>query len=178
MTGRFLKKLYVFDFDDTLVKTDARVRVTRATGEELTLTPREFIEFRSESGDSFDFSQFDVLINPREIEWTCDIARGVYTKHGPNALSVLTARGSHHPVQQFLHNIGTPGAEVAAIGTSDPAAKASWIDKKIVAHGVNHVEFFDDSHCNVNAVEALQERHPNVRIVTRHIVHRSPAYRK
>lgn len=178
MHGTHIKKLYVFDFDDTLVKTDACVKVTRSCGETIVLTPQEFIHFKQEPGDIFDFSQFDVLINPREISWTCDIARGVYAKHGPHALSILTARGLRTPIEEFLHTIGTPGIDVGAVGTSDPEVKASWIDKKIRHHNIKHVEYFDDSHHNVLAVGALQKSHPNVNFIARHIVHRAPSYRK
>ena len=83
---------------------------------------------------------------------------------------ILTARSSPLPVQQFLRDAGLPDVEVIAVGTADPAAKADYISGRIEG-GVDHVEFFDDSHRNIRAVEALSALHPHARIVVRHVVH-------
>lgn len=171
------RKLYVFDFDDTLVKTDALVKITTARGKTFFLSPREFATYNPRPGDVYDFSQFDVLLNPREIKWTCDIMRGVYEKRGAAATAVLTARGHDVPVREFLHSINMIDVEVAAIGTSNPLAKAEWIDHKIKKYDLRHVEFYDDSHKNVSAINELRHHHPDVRIITRHIIHRSPKYK-
>ena len=86
---------------------------------------------------------------------------------------ILTARGSAEPVHQFLDDIGLPDIEVSALGDANPHMKALWIDGRIKRDGLDMVEFFDDSHKNIAAVKELKQLHPEVTIITRHIVHRN-----
>ena len=52
-------KLRIFDFDDTLVKTDARVIVTYPDGKEESLTPGEYAVHEIDEENEYDFSQFE-----------------------------------------------------------------------------------------------------------------------
>jgi len=167
------KKLRIFDFDDTLVKTDSMVYVTDAQGEEFALTPGEFAMYKPKEGDKFDYTDFQKLINPRAIKWTGKILDSVYSKHGPAGLVILTARSIAEPIRQFLDDAGYPDVEVIALNDANPQAKADWIDRKIVSDGLDVIEFFDDSSKHVAAVKRLQAKHPNVKIIARHIVHRA-----
>lgn len=164
-------KLRVFDFDDTLVQTDARVYVTNDSGVTV-MTPAEYAVYEPRQGDEFDYSEFQKLINPREIAWTLRIFRRVYDKCGASGVKILTARQSPAPASQFLEDAGMPGVEVIALGSSDPEDKASWIADKIASDDLSYVEFFDDSLKNVTAVENLKSKFPNVKIVSRHVMHK------
>lgn len=166
-----VKRLRIFDFDDTLVMTDARILVTDANGKEFTLTPGEFAVYDQQPGDIFDYSEFDDLINPRVITWTAKILQNVYDKYGAEGLVILTARGTSKPVTQFLSDIGLHDIEVKALGDADPKMKAKWIDRWITERGLEYVEFFDDSHKNIAAVRELKHLHPGVHVVVRHVVH-------
>lgn len=164
------KKLRVFDFDDTLVKTGSMIHVTNSEGVKFDLTPGEYAVYDPLPGDEFDYSDFSVLIDPREIVWTVKILRNIL-KYGGEVV-ILTARAAQAPVYQFLEDAGLPRIEVIALASSDPQKKANYIEKRIVEDGVKFVEFFDDSPKNVEAVEALNGKHPGVKIISRHIVHR------
>ena len=61
------KKLRVFDFDDTLVKSNSKVYVNNK-GKKKTLTPGQFAIYKKKSGDEFDFSDFDKVIEPKKIK--------------------------------------------------------------------------------------------------------------
>ncbi len=165
------KRLRVFDFDDTLVITDTHVWVTPESGDRFALTPGEFAVYDQKPGDVMDYSEFHHLINPRAITWMGRILRNVYDKYGPEGVIILSARSSDAPIIQFLNDAGMPGIEVHALGNSDPKAKAYWIDKWIRERGLDYVEFFDDSHKNVEAVKLLKHEHPEVHIVVRHVIH-------
>lgn len=166
-----LKRLRVFDFDDTLVVTDAKVWVTDAQGRRFALTPGEFAVYDKSPGDAFDYTEFQQLINPRAIAWTGRILRNVYDKYGPDGLVILSARSTPEPILQFLHDAGMDGIEVKALNNADPTVKAGWIDQWIRERDLDHVEFFDDSHKNIAAVKQLRHDHPEVHIVVRHVVH-------
>lgn len=164
------RKLRVFDFDDTLVKTGSMIHVTNAEGKKFDLTPGEYAVYDPLPGDDFDYSDFSVLIDPREIVWTVKILRNILRYGGE--VVILTARAAQAPVYQFLEDAGLPRIEVIALASSDPQKKANYIERRIVEDGVKFVEFFDDSPKNVEAVEALNGKHPGVKIISRHIVHR------
>jgi hypothetical protein len=166
------RKLWVFDFDDTLVKTDAVTHVTNTeTGEKFDLTPGEYAVYDRQPGDEFDYTDFEKLINPRPIVWVNRILHNVHVTHGSGALVVLSARSYDKPISQYLASIGLSDVEVATLNTAAPAAKAEWISARIERDGLTAVEFFDDSHKNVAVVEALRHQHPGVNIIARHIVH-------
>ena len=65
------KKLRVFDFDDTLVKSNSKVFVINK-GKKKTLTPGEFAIYKQKPGDEFDFSEFESnYINFRYLVSEC-----------------------------------------------------------------------------------------------------------
>lgn len=164
------RKLWVFDFDDTLVKTDCAVHVTNPDGSRFDLTPSEYAVYHKQSGQVFDYTDFRLLIRPRVINWTNQILCNVYQHHGAGRIVILSARTSAAPIHQFLVEIGLDGIEVAALNDSNPYAKAAWIAARIKRDNLDIIEFFDDSHRNVVAVAELQHMHPEVQIVARHIV--------
>jgi hypothetical protein len=67
--------------------------------------------------------------------------------------------------------IGLSDIEIANLGNTSAQLKADWISDRIERDGYEAVEFFDDSHKNVTAVNALRHRHPEVTVIARHIVH-------
>jgi sulfur carrier protein ThiS len=165
------KKLRVFDFDDTLVKTGSLIHVTSGTGERFDLTPGEFAVYVPDPGDDFDFSDFSRLVDPQAIKWTNQILRNILS--GGGEVVILTARTSEAPVHQFLEEAGLPPLEVIALANADPAKKAEYIASRIESDGFDVVEFFDDSYKNVEAVRALSGRYPGVKIIARHVVHKT-----
>jgi hypothetical protein len=164
------KKLRVFDFDDTLVKTGSMIHVTNGRGEKFDLTPGEYAVYEPRPDDDFDYSDFSVLIDPREIVWTGKILRNIIRTGGE--VVILTARRHQEPVYQFLEDAGLPAIDVIALASSDPQKKADYIEKRIVEDGIQFVEFFDDSPKNVEAVKKLNGKYPGVRVISRHIVSR------
>jgi len=163
-----LRKLRVFDFDDTLVKTSSLIHVSDALGRQFDLTPGEYAVYEPRMGDKFDYSDFSKLINPKEIKWTVKILRNVLTAGGEAV--ILTARGDAAPIQEFLNDAKLPVSQIVALGSSDPQAKADYIETRI-NEGINIVEFFDDSQKNIDAVSRLKIKYPDVKIITRHITH-------
>jgi hypothetical protein len=168
--GQRGRKLWVFDFDDTLVKTDANTHVTNGD-RKFDLSPAEYAVYDKQPGDQFDFTDFERLINPRAVKWVNRILHNVYQHHGPEAIVVLSARSYQEPIMQYLKSIGLDDVEIVALNTAVPAAKAAWVDARIKRDKLSTVEFFDDSPRNVTAIAALRQQHPGVMIVSRHIIH-------
>ena len=162
-----VRKLRIFDFDDTLVVTRSLIHVTTAAGEHFDLTPGEYAVYNKRPGDVMDYSDFSKLIDPQEIVWTGRILRNLVNKG--SEVVILTARARPEPIQQFLSDAGLPPLTVVALADSDPRKKAEYVVRRIETDNLDIVEFFDDSSKNVAAVAALQPLYPHTRILSRQV---------
>jgi hypothetical protein len=182
-------KLRVFDFDDTLAVTDADVTVTRPDGSTFVLLPSEYAvyepvaeynpatgEYINSKDEVFDFSEFDRLINPRQIEQVARIMQKVVDAEvrdgAGRKIAILTARAptAGMDIMDFIQNVLQIDAsmfELITLGTSDPQAKKRWIKDQIINLNIHDVLFFDDSVKNIVAVDELKAEHPEVNIITR-----------
>lgn len=167
------KTLRVFDFDDTLAKTNSKVAVTefdKATGamlgNEYFITPAEYAVFNVEVAPNypnkeykFDYREFAEVRDPKIIDFTFAILRSVVSKLREERSSpavILTARGheANKNIKTFLKsfNIDIP---VVTLNGSAPELKSGWIKTTMLSNDIPHVEFFDDSPLNVKAVADL-----------------------
>jgi phosphoserine phosphatase len=165
--------LYVFDFDDTLIKSTSKIRVRTESGKVIELTAAESSVYNSQPGDQFDYSAFHSKVEATPIQWTMNILSQVYADNGPGNVVILTARGNMQVVKDFMDDLGFTDIEIIALGTDSadtPMAKAAWISTRINDKEQN-VEFFDDSYKNVAAVRKLKQTHPGVEIKAHHVVH-------
>jgi hypothetical protein len=161
------KKLYIWDLDDTLVKTNSKVHIKKASGEMLDLNPAEYAVYEKEPGDEFDYSDFQGLKDPKAIRWTTNILKLVIAKHGTDSAVILTARGSEEPAREFFRLNDIPEIPIVALGNSDPEMKAQWIKMVAMKFGYKEIEFFDDSTKNIAAVQRLKV--PGVKIIARKV---------
>ena len=149
-----IKKLRIFDLDDTLFETEAKVIVISSDGTSREITPAEYAVYEPQSGDKFDFSQFQTLINPTLIR---SIGKRFYkivtSSNGDRKTVILTARGSEAAphIKDIIRKYFRVNIEVVTLGTGDPMAKANWILNKIQNEGYNDIFFVDDSSKNILA---------------------------
>lgn len=159
-----VKKVRIFDFDDTLVKTDSYVYITKADGTKLKITPGEYATYEEQPGDQFDFSDFSKVTNPKLIKQNVDLLRQ-QVREGKKVV-ILTARKDYLPIKQFFQKMKlTP--YVVALGSSDPVKKADYIEE-LIGRGYNDIAFMDDSEKNVLAVSALRNKYPDVKFTLQH----------
>ena len=159
------KKLRVFDFDDTLVKSNSKVYVINK-GKKKTLTPGQFAIYNKKSGDEFDFSDFDKVIEPKQIKSMFKVFKNIYKASGSRRLTILTARAAYKPVRKFLKDVGFTDVYVVALGDSNPQKKADWVQSQI-QKGYNDILFLDDSPKNVKVVKKLKQKYPNIKMDAR-----------
>jgi hypothetical protein len=167
------KKLRVFDFDDTLVKTHSFIYIKHGDGKKSKLTPGEYAVYEPKSDDQFDFSDFEQVKQPQEIKGVTKLLKTVAKSEGERKVVILTARSAYKPVKDYLQDIGLEGIYVVALADADPQKKADWIEDKI-KRGYNDVFFIDDSHKNVTAVGKLKEKYPNIKMKVQHVKHEVP----
>lgn len=156
------KKLRVFDFDDTIVKTNSFIYITHKDGKKSKLTPGEYAVYEPKVGDQFDFSDFESVNEPKELRQTTKVLKRFVQSEGERKIVILTARAAYKPVKEYLKDIGFSGIYVVALGDANPEKKAEWIEDKIKS-GYTDVFFMDDSHKNVTAVGNLKKKYPNVK---------------
>lgn len=149
------KRLRVFDFDDTLVKTTSFIYVTQSNGKKLKLTPGQYAVYNEKPGDEYDFSDFSKVQNPHEIKKTTNVLRRIIDKN--ETTFILTARSAYKPIRQYLQDIGVPSNKfyVVALASNNPKDKADWIENMIDTKGYDDVYFADDSQKNVDAVKDM-----------------------
>ena len=159
------KKLRVFDFDDTLVKSNSKVFLVR-NGKRKEMTPGEFAIYKKKPGDEFDFSEFDKVIEPKQIKAMFNVFKNIYNASGSRRLTILTARAVYKPVRKFLKDVGFNDVYVIALGDANPQKKADWIESQI-KKGYNDILFLDDSAKNVRAVKGLKKKYPAIKMDAR-----------
>ena len=161
----------VFDFDDTLVKSDSVTIVNNPEYGKTILTPGQFAVYKPRRGDTFDFSGFEKVINPKIIKpYMRALQRAIGSPSSKVVAIILTARGDARPIANFLKDIGiTKGVKISALGSADPNRKKAYIERLITNGGAEVVEFYDDSYKNIAAVKSLRKKYPNVQINTTHV---------
>lgn len=143
------KKLRVFDLDDTLVKTDSFVYVTRKNGSKLKLSPAQFAVYKRLLDDTFDFSDFGEMRNPVLIKAYVELLKRMARE---GMVYILTARDAYKPAYDFIRQLGIKNVYVVALADGNPEKKADWIEQKITDEKYDEVFFIDDSPKNVEAV--------------------------
>ena len=155
------RMLSIFDFDDTLAKSDSWVYVM-LNGKEV--DKLDLAVHKLKDGEEYDFRDFDrKLRNPKIIKKNVDLLRKQLEKGG-RKVTILTARRLGAPINHFFRTIGI-NPYVVPLGSANPQDKADWIEAEILK-GYDPIYFMDDSPKNIKAVNKLKKKYPNVKIVT------------
>lgn len=173
------ERMSIFDVDDTLVVTSAKIRVFDPhTGEEYGLTPGEFNDYEKKSHHELDFSEFDdgeLLLNGKPIEWVLNILKRSMNKE--RAVGIITARGDKQIVIDFLKKHGVKINPDFVFAVNDPKSKYKGNNaerkkqafKDLIDMGYTKFRFFDDNLDNLAYAKQLEDEHPEVEVETKHI---------
>ena len=152
-----VKKIRVFDFDDTLARSDSKVFAIKGN-QRIEMSAERFANEGAsmlENGFTFDFSDFNVVKDGKPGPML-EVAKKIQNARGTEDLFVLTARApeSQPAIKQFLDGLGldVPLENITGLGKSSEFAKSSWIVNK-AAEGYNDFYFTDDAIQNVEAVK-------------------------
>lgn len=157
------KVLRVFDFDDTLAKSVSYIYVKHDDGTQTKMDPAEYATYEPKKGDTFDFRDFNRMLNkPQIIKKNVDLLRKMLSS-GDKKVTILTARKLGFPIKYWFKKELGLDVYVVGLGDADPKAKADWIEKHI-QKGYTDIAFMDDSIKNVKAVGALQSKYPNIKL--------------
>ena len=151
-----VKKIRVFDFDDTLATSKNKVFATKGK-EKITLNAEEFAKDGKrliDEGYKMDFSDFNNVTDGGRGP-LFDIAQKIKEARGNEDLFVLTARApqAESAIYEFLKSQGLEFKKenIVGLGNSTAAAKANWIIDR-AADGYNDFYFADDAVANFKGV--------------------------
>lgn len=152
-----IKKCFVFDWDDTLATTTAKILVWGRGASEYgdtivrELTPAEFSSYELKSGEEFDFSQFrdDKFIQDANPTWLMSLASEV-DREGHDVY-ILTARedDSADAIAEFLMGYEVYPKMIHCVGgTKESIPKRKRDILMMLLDNYSKVYFYDD--CSVN----------------------------
>ena len=159
------RTLYIFDFDDTLVKSGALVHVTHADGSVEQLSSEEYATYKQQPGDAFDFKEFDVYPpSPQVIPGTMSRLHDAIAASEPEDVVILTARRLIKPVAKFLKNEGvSANITMVGVGNSDPGVKGAWVAKRLGEKVYTEVQVYEDSEANIAAIQGAVSKYPDIK---------------
>ena len=163
--------LHIFDFDDTLVRSDARIVITDPDGNIKELTSEEYASYDEAPGEELDFSDFDRYPrNPQIIEPVLAELRASIAMNGLENTVILTARSNPVPVEMFLAHNKLPNIHVEAVGSSNPMDKATYILKRLKDDpSIQEVRVFEDNVRNIRTIKKVMSK-SGIKLKTNRVV--------
>ena len=153
-----VKKIRVFDFDDTLARSNSKVLYEMPDGTEGSLSATQFAERAGElesQGATFDFAEFSKVVDGKKGP-VFKAIENIVEARGAEDVFILTARPADAagPIKEFMDALGVnlPIENIVGLGDGTAQAKARWMTSK-AAEGYNDFFFVDDAYKNVKAVQ-------------------------
>ena len=153
-----MSTLHIFDFDDTLVRADDKIRITHADGASESLSSEEFAKYVEQPGDQYDFSDFDQYpTNPTIVENVFAELRAAIALDGPGSVVILTARSNTKPVIEFLKDNDIEGIAIVGTASDNPMRKAQYVLDRVKNGDYKEVRVFEDNARNIRTIRKVIE---------------------
>lgn len=111
--------LIIFDIDDTLFHTTAKIIVIKSDGTKISLTNQEYNNYVSEPGDKFDFGEFkDAEKFSREsdpIRPMIAKLKAILNNSRSSKIIMLTARSDFDNRDKFLETFAKYGIDMSLV---------------------------------------------------------------
>jgi len=167
--GTESNKILLFDVDDTLIRSDIKVKVVKDGKTVARLSSAEYNSYQLKDGEKFDYSEFqsEELLNQKSTflkYW--DTLKREY-QNGTH-IGILTARNNCDMFYKFFKNHGIVIKKELVFAIGDPKlqlkgrtiedCKAEVI-KRIIDWGYDTIVFFDDNTANLEAAKKLEKKY-------------------
>ena len=170
--GKSADKVLVFDIDDTLIKSNARVYVMKNGKITCSLDTQEYNHYVLKPGESFSYEEFGDLKKMLEADVTPyfktmerEYREGVH-------ISILTARANSKLIHDFFMKkanidihpklIFTIGDDMSDLSVAEKKAKCI---RTLVGYGYKTLIFFDDNVDNLKEVKNMGNK-LGVKVIT------------
>ena len=178
-----VRTLNVWDIDDTLGKTDARVLVKKDDKTVRVLEPGEYNTYKAKEGETFDFAQFrsgkvfrDTF---KPISNILDRAKDIVMNQSEKSHSIiLTARADFEDHKEFLQAFRDHGfpidhvyversGNLSKLKPSSPAHinKAVILKRYMKSGNFDRVRMWDDHEDNLRMLFKVAAQFPNIEAV-------------
>lgn len=174
------KTITIFDLDDTLVFTEAKIRVIDSlTGKECrALTPAQFNVFEKDSTSVLNFDDFEdsaILRKGRMNRPIFSILQKLYAEG--KEISIITARSSKKIVYDFFLSRGVKLKMSMIFAVNDPRSifmghvyeRKKQAVEKLIEKGFNDITFYDDYIHNLTSVKELENENSGVFVEAIHV---------
>lgn len=179
--------LHVFDVDDTLVHSNAKVHVKDQHGRTVQkLTTSQYNSHKLPAGHHYDYHEFKsskVFSRSHPIHRmikTINATSATRKKNPKNKVIINTARADFDDKHRFLNTLTAHGIhDMDNIhvyragnipGNEKPAnKKLTFIRQHLDKHPYSHVRMYDDSHENLHAFLGLKHEYPNTKFHAYHV---------
>ncbi len=174
--------LTIFDIDDTLFHTTAKINVVKDGKVVRSLTNQEFNNYELGDGEEYDFGEFRNAEKFRQesepIDPMLDELKTILD-HTRGKVIMLTARADFDDKDTFLQTFKDHGIDMNKIhvhragnlpGDSKPAEKkAVWVRRYLDTGKFNQVSLYDDSISNLRVFKELADEYPDIVFHAYHI---------
>jgi len=160
--------LYVVDMDDTLLRTNTRVRVTRVDGTTVRYNSQQYKSYVRQPGDQVDYSEFTdperLMLTSKPVKRVVAWMRALVLGPG-SRLVIVTGRESTIGIGWIVAALAKHGVvvrlrDVFAVGTATlgtvPELKAGLVVN--LSRSYDRVEMVDDSVANLDAFLTTMRR--------------------
>lgn len=175
-------ELVIFDIDDTLLHTTAKINVIKDGKVVRSLTNQEFNNYKLNPGEEFDFGEFrnaqkfeeeSVPIGPMLDKLRSDLSSG-------KNVVMLTARADFDNQKAVWRTFKRHGIDINKDvhlyragnlpGSESPAVKkAIHVSEWLRSGEYNKVVMYDDSEKNLAVFKSLEKRFPDVDFEAHHV---------
>ena len=175
-------ELVIFDIDDTLLHTTAKINVIKDGKVVRSLTNQEFNNYKLQPGEEFDFGEFrnaakfeeeSVPIGPMLDKLRQDLVAG-------KNVVMLTARADFDDQEAVWRTFSRHGIDINndvhlfragnLPGSDSPAEKkAAHVSDWLKSEKFNKVVMYDDSEKNLTVFKSLEQKFPNVEFEAHHV---------
>ena len=180
--------LHVYDIDDTLFHTTAKVKVKQGNKEVASLSNSQYNYHKLPAGHEYDFSEFrsahkfDTESKPvhRMLGHLKDTHTKVTTKRNGKVI-LNTARQDFDDRKTFLGTFKKHGVDIDNIhvhragnlardnGLTVAQSKNEIIHRQLKSGQFHTVHLYDDNKTNLTHFLGLKEKHPNVKFKAHHV---------
>ena len=177
------QSLVIFDIDDTLLHTTAKIKVVKDNTAIKELSNQEFNNYKLQPGEDFDFGEFknaDMFNKEsKPIKPMISRLQRILKNAANSKVIMLTARADFDNKQKFLATFEKFGIDMRQVhvhragnlpGLNSPAdKKAVWIKHYLDKGLYSSVVMYDDAMSNLFAFKKLKTVFPNIKFAAYYV---------
>lgn len=180
------KGLTIFDIDETLFRTYAKVKIVKDGKVVQTLDNQQYNTYKLKPGESYDYGEFrsaEIFKNTsvpimKMVEKAKAIIKNAVA--AGSKVIIVTARADFDDKKTFLDTFRRYGIDIdniyversGKLGLGSSAKNKRFIFHKYLRRGeYKRVRFFDDAMSNITMFKALAKQYPETQFFAYHVQH-------